>query len=81
VLRFLREKVLRKMREAHHLAVQAGRDRESVGVQGFLEDFGRWERPSFFYGKFMESRVLGGVYSGGVGWGREARDACNQRRE
>jgi hypothetical protein len=51
--------MLRKMRGAHGLAVGAGRGRESVGVKGLREGVRREEKPSFFYGKFMESRVQG----------------------
>ena len=33
-----------------------------------------------FLWKIHSQRVLVSVYSGGVGWGREAGDVCNQRR-
>jgi hypothetical protein len=46
-----------------------------------MRALGGEERPSFFYGKFMVKKVLGEVHSGGVYWGREAKDALRGENE
>src|SRR5579884_208072 len=72
-------KTAEKNEGVHRLAVGAGRGRESVGVKGWWEGFGRWARPSIFMEDSWEVGCWVQYTLVVLVVGREAGDVWNER--